>query len=336
MIPSPTFEDYVLARRTEINIALEAALPSPPRCPPHIAEAMRYSVFGGGKRFRPIVTLAAAEVVADAIALNKKTAIARAMPGACAIELIHTYSLVHDDLPAMDDDALRRGQPTAHVKFGEGVAILVGDALLTQAFAVLATPHADESEGRQERRLQALVQIAEAAGAGGMVGGQLLDLAATGTTGASPPEPASGPHTPTRSGQDTRNDRFAAADTDALREIHERKTGALIRAAAVAGAILAGGRPDEIEAISQYATHLGLAFQIVDDILDVEGTAAELGKTAGKDAAADKPTYPALYGLIRARTLARDAVAASHDTLSTAGLNGQLHEIAEWVLSRTH
>ena len=336
MIPSPTFEDYVLARRAEIDIALEGALPSPPSCPHHIAEAMRYSVFGGGKRFRPIVTLAAAEAVASARTIDEKTAITRAMPGACAIELIHTYSLVHDDLPAMDDDALRRGQPTAHVKFGEGIAILAGDALLTQAFLVLATPHADEPEGSQERRLHALVQIAEAAGAGGMVGGQLLDLVATGTTRASSPDPLSHPQAPKRSGQDTRDDLFAATDTDALREIHERKTGALIRAAAVTGAILAGGSPDTIGAISRYATHLGLAFQIVDDILDVEGTAAELGKTAGKDAVAGKPTYPALHGLAGARTLAAEAVVASRDALNTAGLGGRLHEIAEWVLARTH
>ena len=235
--------------------------------------------------------------------------------GACAIELIHTYSLVHDDLPAMDDDTLRRGRPTSHVAFGEGLAILAGDALLTQAFALLARRPPQAPPGFEARQLRAVARVAEAAGAAGMVGGQALDLAAAG------PGPAPGPP--------------AAGAEAALREVYERKTGALIGAAAVTGAILAGGSEPAVRAVDAYAGHLGLAFQIVDDVLDVEGSTAQLGKTAGKDAAAGKPTYPAVHGLARSRALAADAVAAARDALASAGLGGRLGDIAEWVLSRT-
>ena len=298
------FAEYLAARRAEIDAALDAALPRPPACPPLIAEAMRHSLFAGGKRLRPILTLAAAEAVAG------PDGVAPAMPGACAVELIHTYSLVHDDLPAMDDDSLRRGRPTAHVVYGEGVAILAGDALLTHAFVVLGRAGGAPAE----RRLHAVARIAEAAGAAGMVGGQVLDL----TTGDGEPTET------------------AAARRAALREVHERKTGALIGAAAVSGAILAGGDAEIITAIERYASHLGLAFQIVDDILDVEGNAAELGKTTGKDAAAGKPTYPALYGLEGSRGLAADAAAAARAALTSVGRGGRLEAIADWVVDRTH
>ena len=313
------FDNYVDARRREIDAALDEALPAPPACPPRIAEAMRYSVFAGGKRLRPILTLAAAEA---ALRCGRDSgapdgaARTLALGGACAIELVHTYSLVHDDLPAMDDDTLRRGRPTSHVVFGEGLAILAGDALLTQAFALLTRRPPQAPPGFEARQLRAASRVAEAAGAAGMVGGQALDLGAAGTS------PRGGPDRP-------------ADPAGALREVHERKTGALINAAAAIGAILAGGGETAVRGVDAYAAHLGLAFQIVDDILDVEGSTARLGKTAGKDAAAGKPTYPSVHGLDRSRARAADAVAAARDALSSAGLGGRLGDIAEWVLTRT-
>ena len=322
MTRTPGFYRHLQTRRAEIDAALEAALPIPPACPPLIAEAMRYSLFAGGKRLRPILTLAAAEAVVDGGHTDTRssdTGTTLAMPAACAVELIHTYSLVHDDLPAMDDDDLRRGRPAAHVVYGEGVAILAGDALLTHAFVVLARRRSDETPWFDQRRLRAIARVAKAAGAAGMVGGQVLDLAATGT----------GP-----GGTDLH--RRAGSEDAALREIHERKTGALIGAAAVAGALLAGGDDTAVEAVDRYAMHLGLAFQIVDDILDVEGNTADLGKTAGKDAAARKPTYPSVHGLDRSRTMATEAVASAREALATAGLAGRLAEIADWVVSRSH
>ena len=324
------FDDYLDARRREVDAALEEAVPAPPACPPRVAEAMRYSLFAGGKRLRPILTLAAAEAAGSPPGDDAARALAR--HGACAIELVHTYSLVHDDLPAMDDDTLRRGRPTSHVVFGEGLAILAGDALLTQAFALLARRPLQAPPGFEARQLRAVARVAEAAGAAGMVGGQALDLA------AAPPGP--GPETPDAAdlvaappggGRETP----AAAPEAALRDVHERKTGALIGAAAAIGAILAGASGPAVRGVDAYAGHLGLAFQIVDDILDVEGSTAQLGKTAGKDAAAGKPTYPAVHGLARSRALAADAVAAARDALSSAGLGGRLGDIAEWVLSRT-
>ena len=184
MTSSLGFDRYLQTRRAEIDAALEAALPTPPDCPPLIAEAMRYSLFAGGKRLRPILTLAAAEAVVNSRhtdGRSRDAGMALALPAACAVELIHTYSLVHDDLPAMDDDGLRRGRATAHVVYGEGVAILAGDALLTHAFVVLARRRSDTPPGFDQRRLRAVARVAEAAGAAGMVGGQVLDLAATRT-----------------------------------------------------------------------------------------------------------------------------------------------------------
>ncbi len=339
------FDEYLDARRREVDAALEAAIPAPPACPPRIAEAMRYSVFAGGKRLRPILTLAAAEAARghgrDSPAPDAARALAR--NGACAIELIHTYSLVHDDLPAMDDDTLRRGRPTSHVVFGEGLAILAGDALLTQAFVLLARRPPEAPPGFEARQLRAVARVAEAAGAAGMVGGQVLDLAAAGTgttavagtgTGAAA---AAGTGNGTAAGTGTAATAGppAAGPEAALRDVHERKTGALIGAAAVIGAILAGGSDAAVRAVDAYAGHLGLAFQIVDDVLDVEGDTAQLGKTAGKDAAAGKPTYPSVHGLDRSRALAADAADAARDALASAGLGGRLGDIAEWVLSRT-
>ena len=288
--------------------------PAPRRAPPRVSESMRYSLFAGGKRLRPILALAAAEAIAERLGTPVDQADELAMPLACALELIHTYSLVHDDLPAMDNDTLRRGRPTAHVVFGEGLAILAGDALLTESFAVLSTPvsiggiSADEL-GR--RTLRTIAIVADAAGAAGMVGGQAMDL-----EGASPGAP------PLQAG--------------ALREMHMRKTGALIVASALGGAIMAGATEPLADAIGRYGVEIGLAFQIVDDILDVEGASADLGKTAGKDAAAGKATYPALYGLDASRRLAADCIGRATDGLRNDGLGGQLPAIAQWVLGRTN
>ncbi len=308
-VPSPELATWLMERRTEVDAALERFLPGAPACPARVAEAMRYSLFAGGKRLRPMLALAAAEAVADANGDDPTLARALALPAACAIELIHTYSLVHDDLPAMDDDTLRRGRPTSHVVFGEGLAILAGDGLLTEAFALMARePAVDGDALLVGRKVRAIGIVADAAGACGMVGGQAIDLEAAGTG--------------------------AAFDADGLRAMHARKTGALIRASASAGAVLAGARDEQLEAIERFAADLGLAFQIVDDILDVEGASADLGKTAGKDAAAGKPTYPALFGLDRSRQMAADCAHAALETLRIARLEGRLPDIARWVTRR--
>ena len=308
-------DTWLGTQRTALDAALQRVMPAADRVPPLVAEAMGYSVFAGGKRLRPMLALAAADAVARRNGTDADSAIALALPAACAIELIHTYSLVHDDLPAMDNDTLRRGRPTAHVVYGEGMAILSGDALLTEAFALLSRePQAGAGIDRAAlalRKLSAIETIAEAAGAAGMVGGQAIDLKAA--------EP--GASTLSESG---------------LREMHARKTGALLRASGVAGAIMAGASDDAIAAVGVYGTHIGLAFQIVDDILDVEGASVVLGKTAGKDAAAGKPTYPAMFGIDESRRLADSSVEQAVAALAAAGLEGQLPAIARWVVARTH
>jgi geranylgeranyl diphosphate synthase type II len=302
-------------QRQVVDAALDRFVPVAARAPGIVCDAMRYSLFAGGKRLRPMLVLASAEAVAERRGERVEDAQTLALPAACALELIHTYSLVHDDLPAMDDDMLRRGRPTAHVVFGEGMAILAGDALLTEAFSLLAREPAafDAIPGDElrRRRLQAAALVAEAAGAAGMVGGQALDLQAA-APGAAP------------------------LDEDALREMHSRKTGALILAAVQAGAVMGGAGDPMLHAVERYAREVGLAFQIVDDILDVEGASADLGKTAGKDAAAGKPTYPALYGLDRSRRLAAEGVTRALAALEDAKLEGQLPAIARWVVSRTN
>jgi geranylgeranyl diphosphate synthase, type II len=312
-----TLSDYLAIRRREIEDALERFLPYPPAYPAIVRDAMRYSLIAGGKRLRPVLTLATAEAVVhgtpnarkhDAAAADAR---AFALPAACAIEYIHTYSLIHDDLPAMDNDTLRRGRPTLHIAHGEGMAILAGDGLLTHAFSVLARYPSTSSPSVQDRKVRTILRIADAAGVAGMVGGQAIDLQAAG--GA------------------------IGMDADTLRGMHARKTGALIRAAASAGAIMAGGTDGFVGAIDMYAAHLGLAFQIVDDILDVEGAAEQLGKTAGKDAAAGKPTYPAIFGLDESHRLATEAIDAAKSVLQSARIEyPRLFEIADWVGSRTN
>jgi len=302
--------DYLRLRRDEVEQALARVLPPLEGRLAAIREAMRYSLLAGGKRLRPILALTAA----DAAAPGDPEASVLAMPAACAIEMIHTYSLIHDDLPAMDNDSMRRGKPTLHVVHGEGLAILAGDGLLAEAFVLLARDPDDE--GRPEvaaRKLAAIRRIADAAGAAGMVGGQAIDLQAVGRS--------QGPD---------------MLDATGLKDMHARKTGALIRAAAVVGAIMAGAPPARIDAVDRYATWLGLAFQIVDDVLDVVGEDQALGKTAGKDAAAGKPTYPSLFGLQASKRMAREAADEAVAALGAAELDrGRLAEIARWVVART-
>jgi geranylgeranyl pyrophosphate synthase len=309
-----TLDEYLSARRGEVEQGLERWLSPSPDCPPVVREAMRYSLLAGGKRLRPILTLASAEAVATARGGSSEAARCLALPAACAIEMIHTYSLIHDDLPAMDDDVLRRGRPTLHVVYGEGLAILAGDGLQAEAFALLTREPSTDDSAINARKLKVIERIATAAGPVGMVGGQAIDLAAV----------SPGPGRPA-----------AALDAAALEQMHARKTGAIIRASAVAGATMAGAPEDEIGAIDEYAREIGLAFQIVDDILDVEGASAALGKTAGKDAAAGKPTYPALFGIDRSRKLADACLARAHHALASAHLsNSRLGAIAEWVVRR--
>lgn len=300
---------WLESSRRDVDAALDRWVPATGREPLFVWEAMRYSLLAGGKRLRPLLALAAAEAVATRAGQDPASVRALALPAACALELIHTYSLVHDDLPAMDNDVLRRGRPTAHVVYGEGLAILVGDALLTEAFGLLAQEPRDDGPVLAARKVQAIALIAAAAGASGMAGGQAIDLRAA-SDAASP-------------------------DADELRDMHARKTGALIRAAGLAGAAMAGAPDDALRAIATYGAQVGLAFQIVDDVLDVEGASANLGKTAGKDAAAGKPTYPSLYGIDESRRLASECIRRATDALAEAGIGGHLPGLARWVVERT-
>jgi geranylgeranyl pyrophosphate synthase len=305
-VTATSLAEFLTAARVQVDEALDRFLPRPPVCPAIVSEAMRYSVFAGGKRLRPMLTLAAAEAIDGG-------AIPLALPAACAIEMIHTYSLIHDDLPAMDNDTLRRGRPTLHVVYGDGIAILAGDGLHAEAFTLLAREPAATDHDIVSRKLRVLRVIGDAAGPAGMVGGQAIDLQAAGQAPG----------------------RAVTLDASGLQEMHARKTGALIRASAVSGAIIAGATTDVVNAIDRYATDVGLAFQIVDDILDVEGKAEQLGKTAGKDAAGAKPTYPALFGLEASRAMAADCVARARQTLVDAMVTaGRLDAIAEWVVVR--
>lgn len=306
---SETFGEYVATRRAEIDAALDRVLPRPPVCPPLVAEAMRYSVLGGGKRLRPLLTLAATEAVTRATGsrTEEQLRVARtdAMPAACAIEFIHNYSLVHDDLPAMDNDSLRRGRPSLHVLYGDGLAILASDGLLAEAFALLARePSDDERPDVAARKLRVIRRVGEAVGAAGMLGGQAIDLECLGRI----PSPASSRLT---------------ADPAVLLDMCNRKTGALIRAAATVGAIMAGGTPPQVHAIDEYAGAVGLAFQIMDDILDVEGTTGS------------KLTYPSIHGTERSMAIAAESVAQAARVLAHAGLpDDRLMEIARFIIDR--
>jgi geranylgeranyl diphosphate synthase type II len=314
------FAEYLDARRKEVESALEGFLSKAPAVPPVLVEAMRYSLLGGGKRLRPLLVIASAEGVAQAIGASEAAARDAAMPAACALEMIHTYSLIHDDLPSMDDDDLRRGRPTSHVVHGEGMAILAGDGLQAEAFRLLAREPQGFHPTLMMRKLKVLALIADAAGAPGMVGGQAIDLSAVGAS----------------SGTTTATAKAVALQTpDQLRDMHARKTGALIRASVAAGAVMGGATDSLFATLDTYGTEIGLAFQIVDDILDEEGSAASLGKTAGKDRAAGKPTYPAFFGLDRSRELAAECHTKARQALEKAGLlDSRLADIASWIIER--
>ncbi len=263
-----------------------------------VMEAMRYTLFAPGKRFRPVLTLAGAQTVGgDWIG---------ALPTACAFEFIHTYSLIHDDLPALDDDELRRGQPTCHVKFSEGTAILAGDALLTEAFNLVVGVQSEASDSTTVLRV--LAEMGRAAGLAGMVGGQVVDIAITGQS----------------------------VDRETLEFVHRHKTGALIRASAVCGAILGGGSDKQIAAMGRYAVNLGLAFQITDDILDVVGSAESIGKTIGSDEHNHKMTFVSMIGVDNSRQAARAAIEDAVAALDEGDMErGALNDLAEFVLART-
>jgi geranylgeranyl diphosphate synthase type II len=272
------------ARRRLVETALDAALPPESAWPATIHRAVRYSLFAGGKRVRPLLVLAAGEAVGGAHAAL--------LPLACAVEMIHTYSLIHDDLPAMDDDDLRRGKPTSHKVFGEAIAILAGDALLTRAFHLLAELPAHVSPAEARRRVEAAAILGEAAGTSGLIGGQVADLEAEGD---------------------------GAIGAAALERLHRAKTGALLSACVRGGGVLGGAKGADLERLGRYGGAVGLAFQVVDDVLDATAGAAQLGKTAGKDAAAGKATYVRLHGLDGARRIAADLRAEARDAIAPLG-----------------
>ena len=285
-----------------------------------LGEAARYSLEAGGKRVRPVLCLLACEAVGGTAA--------QALPGALALEFVHTYSLIHDDLPAMDDDDLRRGRPTNHKVFGEGHAILAGDALLTEAFGVLAAADLDPV-----RRAEALVLLAEAAGWRGMAGGQALDLEAEAGVKAHRLAKRDGPKGEAQDGPSV-GETTATYDLDQLRLIHRLKTGALLRAALEIGAVLGGATPAERASLRAYGEAIGLAFQIQDDILDATATDAELGKRAGKDAGRGKITYPSLLGLQGARKALTEATETALCHLASLSNRNSLAAWAAYLAQR--
>ncbi|UCD66618.1 MAG: polyprenyl synthetase family protein [Deltaproteobacteria bacterium] len=294
-------KQYLDVKRKQVDAALENYLLEEKGTLAGHIKAMRYSLFAGGKRVRPILCIAAAESLKD---FNDDFP-ESLMLAACALECIHTYSLIHDDLPAMDDDELRRGKPTNHMVFGEAYAILAGDSLLTYAFDLL-TRDAEEKTSADER-LTIISLISKAVGPEGMVGGQFLDLQHEGKE----------------------------IHYDMLREIHSRKTGALITASVQTGAILGGSRPEQFRALSKYGNKIGLAFQIVDDLLNVEGTEEQLGKAAGSDAERNKATYPAMFGVDETKKKASEAVDESLAALETFDERANmLRELAKYILTR--
>ena len=287
--------DFFESDRAAVDSALERFLPAPGTPPQSIHEAMRYSLFAGGKRLRPVLCLESARMFADPPDA--------AFPAACAIEYIHTYSLIHDDLPALDNDDLRRGKPTCHKKFGDAIGILAGDALLTLAFETLSKSRVEPSRG-----VRLVSEVAQAAGTvRGMVGGQVADLEAE----------------------------RQAVGLEALEYIHRSKTAALIRAAIVSGAIAGGAADSEIDRLRNFGEYIGWAFQVVDDILDVEESSAALGKTAGKDQAQQKATYPALMGLEKSRAKANELEGKAISELSSFGGRAErLRQLAEFLVAR--
>jgi geranylgeranyl diphosphate synthase type II len=292
--------DYLAHQQKLVDAQLDRLAPPETQPPQTIHRAMRYSLFAGGKRIRPILCLEAARASGVAPAAAHFTA-------ACALEFIHTYSLIHDDLPALDNDDYRRGKLTCHKVFGEAMAILAGDALLTLAFEVLASAGQMPAISA-DRRSRMIAELATAAGTvGGMIAGQVADLEGEG-------QPPSAP---------------------LLESIHRAKTGALLRASLRLGAICAGASDQHYQALSCYGEHIGLAFQIVDDILDVEESSAALGKTAGKDAQQHKITFPAVYGVEESRRMAAAECRLAHETLAPLGPRAdRLHELADLIVHR--
>jgi geranylgeranyl diphosphate synthase type II len=290
--------EYLAARKEEVERELSRLLPAETAWPATLHRAIRHSLFAGGKRLRPILCLTAAETIGG----ESQPALAPA----CALEMIHTYSLIHDDLPALDDDALRRGVPTCHVVFGEAIAILAGDALLTHGLGTLA--RYPEEEIYTEPKIKAVTTVVDAIGTTGMIGGQVADLEAE------------------------KEDRPSEA---LVEKIHESKTGRLIRAALAVGGLLAFAEDEDLARLDAYGRAIGLAFQIKDDLLDLEADAATLGKAAGKDAAAGKATFPAVWGVERSHVMLREKVEEAVEaagTLPNAG--GLLPDLARFVGER--
>lgn len=292
-----SLQSYLQDRSKLVDQALDGFLPRASVKPATIHKAMRYSLFAGGKRLRPILAIAAAEACGGELK--------SALPAACAVECIHTYSLIHDDLPCMDDDDLRRGRPTSHKVFGEGIAVLAGDALLTIAFEILA---AASPAKRYPTALQ-IRELADAAGSRWLIAGQVLDLEGEGK----------------------------AIKPAELKFIHQSKTAALLTASIRLGAMSANATPAQLAKLTTFGQALGLAFQIIDDILDVTQTTEKLGKTAGKDVKATKATYPALFGLERSRKEARKLTASALAAVKSFGAKGtRLRELADYLLAREY
>jgi len=290
-------DSYLRSRQKEVDRALDGYLPKATVKPATIHRAMRYSLFAGGKRLRPILCLAAAEACGGKIDA--------AMPLACALECIHTYSLVHDDLPSMDNDDLRRGRPTCHKVFGDGIAVLAGDALLTIAFEITA----DTQRSRRYDLREMLREISVAASSQKLIAGQVADLEAEGKQ----------------------------IDRAQLRFIHENKTAALITTSVRLGAMSANATEQQLNAITEFGRALGLAFQVIDDILDVTQTSEKLGKSAGKDIAAHKATYPSVIGLDKSRAEAQRLTRKAHQSLSSFGTKAdRLHALANYLLQRDY
>ncbi|HXX19154.1 MAG TPA: farnesyl diphosphate synthase [Candidatus Acidoferrum sp.] len=287
--------DFYESDRAAIEAALDQILPAESTAPESIHRAMRYSISAGGKRVRPVLCLEAGRMFSEQLA--------GAIRVGCAIEFIHTYSLIHDDLPALDNDDLRRGKPTSHKVFGEAIAILAGDALLTLAFQTLA-----EAPIEPSGRVRAIAEIAAAAGTvKGMVGGQVADIEASGKP----------------------------VDAQTLEYIHRSKTAALIRGAIVGGAIAGGAADEDVKRLRRFGEYIGWTFQVVDDLLDVEESSSALGKTAGKDQAQQKATYPALYGIEKSRAIAADLEAKALAELAFYGDRAtRLRQLAEFLVAR--
>lgn len=292
---------YLTSRQKQVDAQLRRSLPPARTRPATVHEAMRYSVFAGGKRLRPILCLAAAE------ACGGDQAAEEALPLAAAVEVLHTYTLIHDDLPCMDDDDFRRGRPTCHKVYGEGIAVLAGDALLTLAFDLVA-----QAKAWPRYRTSTLVrELADAAGSRKLIGGQVLDLEGE--------------------GHDTQ------VTPSQLRFIHESKTAALLTTSIRFGGMAANCTPRQIEALTTFGHSLGLAFQVIDDILDVTQSSEKLGKSAGKDEASGKSTYPALFGLEKSRQEAARLTRKSHEALSILGNKAdRLRQMADYLLDRDY